>query len=152
MLEEKKERLSRAEYDKIGDALLELLGDCPHIPKGAKIKYNSKDVGTCVCIITTGGNYVQKYISGSFAAELGLQIAYQSFPQGNGAIIDAQAVVDNIAKWFEDIDNLPKLKNGRRITGFSSGASFPNIEEVEGNTATVFVVNATMEYFYEKGE
>ncbi|MDE5966526.1 MAG: hypothetical protein K2G89_06810, partial [Lachnospiraceae bacterium] len=99
MLEENKERLSRAEYDKIGDMLLELMNDCPYVPKDSKgqkikIKYNAKDVGTCVCIFTTGGNIKSKNVLGGFTAELTMQIAYKSSPQGNGAMIDAQNVLE----------------------------------------------------------
>ena len=50
-----KERLSKTEYDKVGEMLLELIAECPYIPAGANIKYNSKDVGKCVYIITAGG-------------------------------------------------------------------------------------------------
>ncbi len=54
MPEEIKERLSKTEYDKVGEMLLELIAECPYIPVGANIKYNSKDVGKCVYIITAG--------------------------------------------------------------------------------------------------
>ena len=60
MSEEIKERLSKTEYDKVGEMLLELIAECPYIPKDAKIKYNSKDVGKCVYIITTGGGLKNK--------------------------------------------------------------------------------------------
>lgn len=150
MSEEIKERLSKTEYDKVGEMLLELIAECPFIPKDAKVKYNSKDVGKCVYIITTGGGLKKKYISGSFTAEIGLQIAYQSFPQGNGQMINAQALVDNIANWLEDVENLPKLTGNRTITKITANNSFPNVEEVEGDKATVFAVNVVMEY-YKKG-
>ncbi len=146
MPEEIKERLSKTEYDKVGEMLLELIAECPYIPAGANIKYNSKDVGKCVYIITVGGGIKKRYVSGSFVAELGLQIAYQSFPQGNGQMINAQAVVDNIAGWLEDIENLPKLTENRTITKFTANESFPDVEEVEGDKATVFAVNAIMQY------
>lgn len=71
---------------------------------------------------------------------------HQSFPQGNGQMINAQAVVDNIAGWLEDIENLPKLTENRTITKFTANESFPDVEEVEGDKATVFAVNAIMQY------
>ena len=149
MPEEIKERLSKTEYDKVGEMLLELIAECPYIPKDAKVKYNSKDVGKCVYIITVGGGIKKRYVSGSFVAELGLQIAYQSFPQGNGQMINAQAVVDNIAGWLEDIENLPKLTENRTITKFTANGSFPDVEEVEGDKSTVFAANVVMEYEVE---
>lgn len=150
MSEEIKERLSKTEYDRIGDMLLELFGDCPYIPKDAKIKYNSKDVGKCVYIITAGGNIKSRNVLGGFTAELTIQVAYQSFPQGNGQMINAQAVVDNITGWLEDIQNLPKLTGNRTITKITAGGSFPGVEEVEGDKATVFAANVTMEYRKEE--
>ena len=146
MLEENKERLSKTEYDKIGDMLLELMGDCPYIPKDAKIKYNSKDVGKCVCIFTTGGNIKSKNVLGGFTAELTMQIAYKSSPQGNGAMIDAQDVLEKITGWLEDFKNMPRLTNDRTVTKITAGASFPAVEDVEGDNSTVYVSNVVMEY------
>lgn len=155
MLEKSKERLSKTEYDKIGDALLELMDDCPYIPKDSKgqrikIKYNAKDVGTCVCIFNTGGNIKSRDVLGGFTAELTMQIAYKSFPTGNGAMIDAQNVLETITSWLEDIQNLPKLTNNRIITKITAGASLPVVDEVEGDKATVFVADVVMEYKKEE--
>lgn len=146
MLEKNKERLSKTEYDKIGDMLLELMGDCPYIPKDAKIKYNSKDVGKCVCIFTTGGNIKSKNVLGGFTAELTMQIAYKSSPQGNGAMIDAQDVLEKITGWLRDFENFPRLTGGRKIIDIATGASFPTIDDVEGDNATVYASNVVMEY------
>lgn len=151
MAEEIKERLSKTEYDRIGDMLLELFGDCPYIPKDAKIKYNSKDVGKCVYIITAGGIIKNRDITGGFTAELTIQVAYQSFPQGNGQMINAQAVVDNITSWLEDIENLPKLTNNRIITKITAAPSFATVEEVGSDKATIYASNVVMEY-RKKGE
>ena len=38
MPEEIKERLSKTEYDKVGEMLLELIAECPYIPEDAKVK------------------------------------------------------------------------------------------------------------------
>lgn len=151
MLKEREERLSKTEYDKIGDMLLELMGDCPYIPKDSKgqkikIKYNSKDVGKCVCIFTTGGNIKSKNVLGGFTAELTMQIAYKSSPQGNGAMIDAQNVLEKITGWLRDFENFPRLTGGRKITDITTGASFPTIDDVEGDNATVYASNVVMEY------
>ena len=146
MAEEIKERLSKTEYDKVGEMLLELIAECPYIPAGATIKYNSKDVGKCVYIITAGGGIKKWDIAGGFTADLNIQLAYQSFPTGNGQMINAQSVLDNIAGWLEDVENLPKLKGKRKITKFTASDSFSAVEEVEGDKATVYVSNVVMEY------
>ena len=149
MPEEIKERLSKTEYDKVGEMLLELIAECPYIPAGANIKYNSKDVGKCVYIITAGGNIKSRNVLGGFTAELTIQVAYQSFPQGNGQMINAQAAVDNITGWLEDIQNLPRLTGNRTITKITASGSFPDVEEVEGDKSTVFAANVVMEYEVE---
>lgn len=146
MPEEIKERLSKTEYDKVGEMLLELIAECPFIPKDAKVKYNSKDVGKCVYIITAGGGIKKWDIIGGFTADLNIQLAYQSFPTGNGQMINAQSVLDNIAGWLEDVENLPKLTGNRKITKFTASDSFSTVEEVEGDKATVYVSNVVMEY------
>lgn len=146
MAEEIKERLSKTEYDKVGEMLLELIAECPYIPAGATIKYNSKDVGKCVYIITAGGGIKKWDIAGGFTADLNIQLAYQSFPTGNGQMINAQSVLDNIAGWLEDVENLPKLTGNRKITKFTASDSFSAVEEVEGDKATVYVSNVVMEY------
>ena len=146
MAEEIKERLSKTEYDKVGEMLLELIAECPYIPKDAKIKYNSKDVGKCVYIITFGDGNKKPDVTGGFTANLTIQIAYQSFPTGNGQMINAQAVVDNITGWLEDVQNLPRLKGNRIVTKITAGNTFANVEEVEGDKSTVFAANVVMEY------
>ena len=146
MPEEIKERLSKTEYNKVGEMLLELISECPYIPKDAKVKYNSKDVGKCVYIITAGGSIKKRNVLGGFTAELTIQIAYQSFPQGNGQMINAQAVVDNITSWLEDVENLPSLTENRKVTKITASGSFPDVEEVEGDKSTVYASNIIMEY------
>ena len=85
-------------------------------------------------------------IAGGFTADLNIQLAYQSFPTGNGQMINAQFVLDNIAGWLEDVENLPKLTGNRKITKFTTSDSFSAVEEVEGDKATVYVSNVVMEY------
>ena len=146
MSEEIKEPISKAEQKRLGDMFLELRAQCPHVPKDANIKYNAKDVGKCVYILTAGDS-VRKYdITGGFTSKLKIQVAYQSFPTGNGQIINAQDVSDSITMWLEDVENLPVLKGGRKVTNFTAYDSFSSVEEVEGDKATVFAANADMEY------
>lgn len=152
MKEEIKERLSKTEYDKVGEMLLELISGCPFIPPDTKVKYNAIDVGKCVSIITAGGNIKKKNVLGGFTAELAIQIAYQSFPTGNGQMVNAQAVVDNISGWLEDIKNLPRLTGNRTITKITAGGSFPDVKDVQGDKSVVYITNVTMEYKKEENE
>lgn len=149
MPEEIKERLSKTEYDKVGEMLLELIAECPYIPKDAKIKYNSLEVGKCVSISTAGGNIKKRNVLGGFTAELVIRIMYQSFPKTNAQMINAQAVVDDIAGWLEDIQNLPSMTGNRTITKITTGGSFSDVIEVEGDKSTVYAADAVMEYEVE---
>ena len=149
MPEEIKERLSKTEYDKVGEMLLELIAECPYIPKDAKIKYNALEVGKCVSISTVGGNIKKRNVLGGFTAELVMRIMYQSFPKTNAQMINAQAVVDDIAGWLEDIQNLPSMTGNRTITKITTGGSFSDVIEVEGDKSTVYAADAAMEYEVE---
>lgn len=125
MLEENKERLSKTEYDKIGDMLLELMAECPHVPKSLKnvkggILYDEIGAGMCVFVLTDSGRRKEKYISGTLIAELNMRIAYQIKPSGNGDRIDAQEITNKIVEWFCDLENLPKLADGTKITKFEA--------------------------------
>lgn len=149
MPEEIKERLSKTEYDKVGEMLLELIAECPFIPDGAKIKYNALEVGKCVSISTSGGSIKKRNVLGGFTAELAIQILYQSFPTTNSQMVNAQAVVDNITGWMEDIQNLPRMTGNRIITKITAGGSFSDVIEVEGDKSTVYAANVVMEYEVE---
>ena len=146
MAEEIKERLSKTEYDKVGEMLLELIAECPFIPKDAKIKYNALEVGKCVSISNAGGNIKKRNVLGGFTAELVIRIMYQSFPKTNAQMINAQAVVDDIAGWLEDIQNLPSMTGNRTITKITTSGSFSDVIEVEGDKSTVYAADAVMEY------
>lgn len=152
MSEEIKELLSKAEYDKVGEILLELIAACPHTPEDLKgkaggIQYQSMSTGKCIGIITLpGAKYVKKNVLGGFTAQINFQVAYKSQPTSNEHRINAQAVVDNIMGWFEDIKSLPKLSGGRTITKITASSSFPSADDVEKDKSVVFAANAVMEY------
>lgn len=151
MPEEIKERLSKTEYDKVGEMLLELIAECPYIPadlkgKAGGILYQATGVEKSISILTLpGGRVKNKNVWGEVTAELPIEIAYKSFPTSNKQRIDAQNVVDKIMQWLDDVENLPKLSGGRRITQIISSPTFSTIDDVEGDKSTVFVADATME-------
>lgn len=155
MPEEIKERLSKTEYDKVGEMLLELIAECPYVPKDLKdkaggIQYQSMGTEKCIGILTLpGAKYVKKNVLGGFTARVNFQIAYKGSPTSNKQRIDAQAVVDNIMDWLEDIQNLPRLSGGRVITKITASSSFATVDEVSNDKSTVFVADATMEYEVE---
>lgn len=150
MLEENKERLSKTEYDKIGDMLLELMAECPHVPKSLKnvkggILYDEIGSGACVFILTDGGRRKERFISGTLIAEINMRIAYQSKPDGNGARIYAQEITNKIVDWFCDLENLPKLANGMKITKFDASPVSASRGETTKDGYVPYVSYVTMD-------
>lgn len=150
MLEENKERLSKTEYDKIGDMLLELMKECPHTPNRLKnlkggILYDEIGAGECVFALTDGGRRKKKYVSGTLIAELNMRIAYQSKPDGNGTRIDAQEIANKIVDWFCDLENLPKLTKGRKITKFEASPILPSRYDTTKDGYVAYASNVAME-------
>lgn len=150
MLEENKERLSKTEYDKIGDMLLELMAECPHVPKSLKnvkggILYDEIGAGLCVFILTDGGRRKKKCINGTLIAELNMRIAYQSKPDGNGTRIDAQEIANKMVDWFCDLENLPQLTNGTIITKFDASPVSSSRGETTKDGYVPYVSYVTME-------
>lgn len=151
-MEENREHLSKTEYDKVGEMLLELVAKCPFIPadlkdKAGGIQYQSMGEGKCIGILTLpGAKYVKKNVLGGFTAQVHFQIAYKGFPINNKQRIDAQAVVDSIMDWLENIQNLPGLSGSRTITKVTASSSFATVDEVSNDKSTVFVADAVMEY------
>lgn len=149
MAEESKERLSKTEYEKVGEMLLELIAECPYIPadlqgKAGGILYQDKGTDKGIFILANDGGIKDRDIIGGFTAVLNIQIAYQSFPTTNKQRIDAQNIVDKIMEWLSDVENLPQLSTGK-ILDIESMGSFATKEDVNKDKSTVFVGNATME-------
>ena len=152
MSEEVKEPLSNKEYAKVGEMLMELITSCPNVPEDLKekeegIQYQSMGTGRCIGILTLpGAKYVSHDITGGFTAQVNFQIAYKGSPRANEQRIDAQNVVDQIMGWLEDVQNLPNMTDGRKITKITASSSFATVDEVNNDKSTVFVANAVMEY------
>lgn len=152
MSEEIKEELSKKEYKKVGDMLLELIAGCPHIPEDLKgkddgILYQTRGTNKCISVLTVpGAKYVSHDIAGGFTAQVSFQIGYKSFPTTNEQRINAQAVVDSIMDWLEDVENLPKLSGGRIIKEITASNSFASIDDVGDDKSTVFAADAVMQY------
>lgn len=125
MPEEIKERLSKTEYDKVGEMLLELIAECPYTPSDLKgkaggILYDEIGDSKGVFILTDGGIRKKKYVSGTIIAVLNMRISYQSAPKTNPQRINAQEVANNIVDWLCDLENLPDLTNDRKIIKFDA--------------------------------
>ena len=154
MPEEIKERLSKTEYDKVGEMLLELIAECPYVPRDilekGRILYQDRDIEKGIFILADDGGIKDRDILGGFTAVLNIQIAYQSFPTTNAQRINAQDTVDKIMRWLSDVENLPKLSTGKIIDIESSG-TFSAKDDAGADKSVVFVGNAKMEC-RKKGE
>lgn len=146
MSEEKYERLSLSEYELIGRALFELLADCPELPEGVPLKYQVKEKGESVSLIIFDSRRTKQNVLGGFTAQVSFQIAYKSFPTTNGQRINAQAVVDRIMKWLEEVRNYPLLTEERTITKISVLNFVSDMDSADDDGNVVFAANAVMEY------
>ena len=151
MPEEIKERLSKTEYDKVGEMLLELIAECPHVPEVLKndpygILYDDIGTGKGIFILTDGGRVKKKYVSGTIIATINMQVAYQSAIKTNPQRINAQETVNSITGWLGDLENLPKLTDGRTITKFEASGSYASRDNTTQDGYVVFVADVVMEY------
>ena len=141
------EALSINEYKTVGDMLLNVIAQCPHIPKGLVPQINSRATEKSVGIFSLGGSkYVEKYIDGGFKGQIQFEVSYKSFPTSNGQRINAQAVVDDIMSWLENLEELPSLSDDRKITEITATNSSPFVDEVGEDKSTVFAAFGAMEY------
>ena len=146
MPEEKYERLSLSEYELIGKALFELLSECPELPEGVPLQYQTKKKGESISFLTFDSRRTSQNIQGGFTAQVNFQIAYKSFPTTNGQRINAQSAVDKIMKWFEGVRDYPLLTDGRTITKITVSSSEPFTDSADTDGNVVFAANAVMEY------
>lgn len=152
MAEESKERLSKTEYDKVGEMLLELVNDCPYTPQSVKnqnppkILIDSTGTGLGIFILTDGGRVKKRNVLGGFEAVINMQIAYQSTADTNAKRINAQETVNSITGWFGNLENIPKLTGGRTITKFDASGSYASRDDATQDGYVVFAADVTMEY------
>ena len=146
MSEEKYERLSLSEYELIGKALFELLKECPELPKGVPVRYQTKEKGESISFLTFDSRRTSENVQGGFTAQINFQIAYKSFPTSDKWRMEAQSIVDKIMKWFEEVRDYPLLTDDRTITKITVSSSEPFTDSADTDGNVVFAANAVMEY------
>lgn len=141
------ELLSKTEYNTIGEMLLNLIAECPHIPKGLTLQYQNIQTGESIGVFTLpGARYLKKNVLGGFTAQINFQVQYKSFPTGNGTRIKSQSVVDSIMNWLEKVDELPGLSGGRTITKITASNSVAYTDAKGDDKSITFAADAVMEY------
>ena len=141
------EFLSKTEYDTVGEMLLNLIAQCPHIPEGLTPQYQNIKADESIGIYTLpGAKYLKKNVMGGFTAQVKFQVAYKSFPTGNGERINSQSVVDKIMEWLEKVNELPTLSGNRVITKITASNSVAYTDSTGEDRSTTFAADAVMEY------
>lgn len=146
-MSEQVELLSKTEYNTIGEMLLNLIAKCPFIPEGLTLQYQSIKTDESIAVFTLpGAKYLKWDITGGFIAQINFQIAYKSFPTGNGARIKSQSVVDNIMNWLEKVDELPFLSDDRKVTEIIASNSVAYTDDKGDDKSITFAADAVMKY------
>lgn len=102
------EHLTVGDAENAASAVLALVLQYPNFPKTFKannrtVRWNTtSDDSTSIGIFPLqGAQYIKKYVSGSYTAQFPYQIIFRSSPTTNKTSIDAQIVLDDLAKWLE---------------------------------------------------
>ena len=147
------EKLTIKDAENAQKAILVLIFNHPDFPKGFKadnttVKWNSINEDTSIGIFPLqGAIYLEKYISGSYTAQMPFQIVFRSSPTTNKASIDAQTVLEDLARWLEDsrIEFKDQHMTLEAINRTSPAFSFGQNEK-----HTDYAVNMQLRYFYKK--
>lgn len=150
---DEKEKLTIRDAENAGKGLLALVMAYPNYPKGFKadnqtVKWNDINPERSIGLFPMqGAVYLEKYVSGSYVAQMPFQMIFRSSPTTNKTSIDAQQMLNDLAAWMEESgiefkDPHMKLESINRTSPvFGGGKSEKN---------TDYVVNMTMKYFYQK--
>lgn len=101
------EKLTIADAENGYKAIHSLVCAFPNYPKSftadAKtVQWNMVGTSTSIGLYPLpGAIYLRKYISGSYKAQLPFQIVYKTSITTNAATINAQTMLENLAKWLE---------------------------------------------------
>ena len=147
------EPLSITDAESVYNAVLQLIIDYPYYPSNFKashktVTWNSIGDGISIGLFPLqGAIYIRRYISGSYIAQFPFQICFKSNPTANKAMISAQELVDDIAKWMEKCgigfkDEKVVLEGIHRMT--------PAFPLNQTDTYTEFAVNMQLIYSHKK--
>lgn len=150
---EEKERLTIRDAENAGKGIMALVMAYPDYPKGFKadnqtVKWNSINEGRSIGIIPLqGAVYIEKYINGSYTAQMPFQLVYRSSPTTNKSSMDAQQMLNDLAAWMEESsmefrDPHMKLEAITRTSPVFGGGQDEKI--------TDYAVNMQLKYSYLK--
>lgn len=153
MQEKETEHLTISDAENAASAVLALVMKYPEFPDTFKADHRSviwnglKDTTSIGIFPLQGASYLKKYVSGSYTAQMPFQIIFRSSPTTNKGAIDAQLVLESLAKWMEEAgiefkDQYMKLESISRTSV---------VYTVEQDTTQIgYGVNMQLKYFYKK--
>lgn len=147
------EKLTIRDAESAQKAIHALVLQYPSFPRMFKadnrtVKWNGINEDMSIGIFPLqGAVYLKKYISGSYTAQMPFQVVFRSSPTTNKASIDAQTVLEDLARWLEDsgIEFKDQHMTLEAINRTSPAFSFGQNEK-----HTDYAVNMQLKYFYKK--
>ena len=150
---DEKERLTIEDSESAQKAILSLVLKYPDFPKTFKadnssVKWNGIEDKTSIGIFPLqGAIYLKKYVSGSYTAQMPFQIVFRSSPTTNKANIDAQNVLEGLAKWLERSGIEFKDQN-MKLEGISRTSNV--FSSTQDENKVDYGINMQLKYFYKK--
>ena len=153
MATETVEHLTVGDAENAASAVLALVMKYPAFPEAFKadhksVLWNNLNDTTSIGIFPLqGASYIKKYVSGNYTAQMPFQIIFRSSPTSNKSSLDAQATLEELAKWLEGAgiefkDLHMRLENISRTSV---------VYTVEKDTEQIdYGVNMQLKYFYKK--
>ena len=148
-----KEMMTIEDSESAQKAILSLVMKYPSFPKTFKadnssVKWNGIEDKTSIGIFPLqGAIYLKNYVSGSYTAQIPFQIVFRSSPTTNKANIDAQTVLEGLAKWLERSGIEFKDQNMKLEGIFRTSNVFSSKQD---ENKVDYGINMQIKYFYKK--
>lgn len=137
--------LSQKEYSEIGAALFERISQYPDLPAGVKFDYQSLDGINHIGFFTVpGGKYLSEDVVGGFTAQLPFQIVYRVSATGNMQMLDAEALINNLADYLSE-KPYPALTDDRNIYKITTDSTTYR-SQADEDGSSVYVRSGTVNY------
>ena len=148
-----KETMKIEDSESAQKAILSLVMKYPSFPKTFKadnssVKWNGIEDKTSIGIFPLqGAIYLKKYVSGRYTAQIPFQIVFRSSPTTNKATIDAQTVLEGLAKSLERSGIEFKDQNMKLEGIFRTSNVFSSKQD---ENKVDYGINMQIKYFYKK--
>ena len=147
------EKLTIKDAENAGKGLLALVMAYPNYPRGFRgdnstIKWNSINADRSIGLFPMqGAVYLEKYVSGSYVAQLPFQMIYKCSPTTNKASLEAQDMLNDLAAWMEESGI--EFKDPH-LTLESIARTSPVFGGGQNEKSVMYAVNMQLKYFYKK--